>query len=34
MKRIIKYALDRLEDFFAWCTFKIIQIKDRWGMDR
>ncbi len=31
-RRALRWFLDKAEDFFAWCTFKIIQLKDRWGM--
>lgn len=32
MKAILHYLLNRLEDFFAAITFKIIEAKDKWGM--
>jgi hypothetical protein len=34
LRLFTKLILDRAEDFFAWCTFKIIELKDRWGMNK
>lgn len=31
-RKALRYILDRAESFFAWCTFNIIQLKDRRGM--
>jgi len=32
MKAALHYLLNRLESFFAAITFKIIQLKDKWGI--
>jgi len=31
-RRVLRWLLNRLESFFAAIAFKIIQLKDKWGM--